>query len=324
MKGPCTPERSAVLAIVDIGSNTLKFSTVEIGARGTARSIDAWVDTVRLASGLDRTGAIDESRFSRALQALIDGASRGAENHATEFIGVATEAFRRADNGVELLERILVATPWKLRVIDGTDEAELAFRGIRHHLQSGPTNVVVDVGGASTEIMVADGQSLLRTTSLPIGSTVLFDRVPSEDPPSPGQMEMMREVAGEVLGGELILPKVPGSSLFVSGGTGEFPARLWYSVFPGTPLDVGSLSSLRELFFRFGSFEVAARTGIPPERARVLPAGFSIVESIAAAAGPQSLDILPSGLRNGILLDHLERAHPGRSFSVHDVPAGAE
>ena len=64
------------IAVVDMGSNTLKFSITEVDGSGSERVIHAHAETVRLGAGVAATGSIDPERFDHALSALRGRVSR--------------------------------------------------------------------------------------------------------------------------------------------------------------------------------------------------------------------------------------------------------
>lgn len=297
------------LAVVDMGSNTLKFSVTEVGPSDEERIIHAHAETVRLGAGVALNGSIEPERIERALIALrhyeLVAKSYGVE----ACIGVATAALRMASNGDDLLDRIHRTTGWNVSVITGEDEARLAFKGLAGSLTSGKDSLLVDIGGGSTELMRIANRILVASESLDIGSGTLADRCFERDPPGlPAVLEAVGD-AGEILVLSSVLPISRAPALLFSGGNGQFLSAFasWSAVdIPFTPerfRDV--LVSLAAL----DSTRLATFLDIAPERARMLPAGGAIAMAVIDRVQPESIGAVPSGIRGGLVVDWFA-AHP--------------
>ncbi len=297
------------LAVVDMGSNTLKFSVTEVGPTGEERVIHAYAETVRLGAGVAVHGSIEPDRIERALIALrhyeLVAKSYGVE----ACIGVATAALRMASNGDDLLDRIHRTTGWDISVITGADEARLAFKGLAGSLPSDKDSLLVDIGGGSTELMRVTNRTLVASESLDIGSGTLADRCFERDPPGgPAVLAAVRD-ARETLVPSSVLPIARAPDLIFSGGNGQFLKAFanWSAVdipfTPGRFCDV--LSSLAAL----DSVRLATYLDIAPERARMLPAGGAIAMAVIDRTQPDSIDAVPSGIRGGLVADWIA-AHP--------------
>ena len=119
------------IAIVDMGSNSLKFSITEVNDSGGQTVIHERADTIRLSAGIRSTGAIEPGRMTRALESLKHYEQVARAHGVEQWIGVATAAIRMASNGQDLLDAIARTTSWNIRVISGDEEAELTFLGLQ-------------------------------------------------------------------------------------------------------------------------------------------------------------------------------------------------
>jgi len=297
------------LAVVDMGSSTLKFSVTEVGPTGEERVIHAYAETVRLGAGVAVHGSIEPERLERALIALrhyeLVAKSYGVE----ACIGVATAALRMASNGDDLLDRIHRTTGWDISVITGADEARLAFKGLAGSLPSDKDSLLVDIGGGSTELMGIANRTLVASESLDIGSGTLADRCFEHDPPGlPALLDAVRD-AGETLIPSAVLPIASAPALFFSGGNGQFLKAFANWPVVDIPFTPDRFRDVLSALAAVDSVPLASYLDIAPERARMLPAGAAIAMAVIDRARPESIDAVPSGIRGGIVADWFA-AHP--------------
>lgn len=297
------------LAVVDMGSNTLKFSVTQRDENGSERILHSHAETVRLGAGVATTGRIDEHRIERAMLAL-----RHYELIAMSFgveacIGVATAALRMARNGDDLLEQIHRTTSWKVSVITGAEEARLAFQGIVGELPPNATVLLVDIGGGSTELMHVARRELVASESLDLGSGTLADRCFDKDPPGRAALANAVRDADAVLTGSLVVQGVSRPEIVLSGGNGQFLKSFasWAEIdIPFTPQHVPDLLAA---IAGIPASRLADYLAIVPERARMLPAGAAIAAAVIDRANPASIQAAPSGIRGGLVTDWIAQ-HP--------------
>ena len=218
---------------------------------------------------------------------------------------MATEATRAAENGAEFLQRVRDETGIDVRVIDGDEEAALTFRGLAAVTDVGGTVVVADIGGGSTEVIVAQDGVVRGARSLPLGSGRLTDRFVKTDPPAAPELEASKRAASEALDGAadiLQLATGDGLRLIVVGGTGEFMARL---VPDERSLNSTAIDDVLSRVSELTAAELAEIIAAPEARARVLPAGVAVVSALVARIAPRSIELARSGIRVGLLLDAL-------------------
>lgn len=290
-----------VLAIVDIGTNTLKLTVARCFKDGTITVLADRAETVRLGAGIETTGRIDDERGRRAIGALKSFEALGAELGANAWVGVATEALRIAANGAELLARVTAETRWKIEVISGDQEARLTFVGLRDLLPERGRAAIVDIGGGSTEWIGADDRNMRWSGSLTLGSGRLADRYLLTDPPGCAAIKKAVESARAVFSSQIPLTLQKVTSLRLSGGNGQYIDQLRSSLRFSNSLDAPVVSRILEFLTETPSHDIAARLNIPEERARVLPAGVAI--ALAAIEITETVDLaaVPSGIRTGLL-----------------------
>ena len=158
--------------IIDVGSNSVRIMTRSEGVV-TKRLV-----STKLGKGLMETGKLSSDSIARTVEALIDFAGLG------ECRIFATEAVRRAANREEFLRAVYEATGVAVDVLTGEEEARCAYLGA----SGGRDTTVVDIGGASTEIVTGLDEDDIAV-SLPIGAVKLHDVCGSDYRAAYGYME---------------------------------------------------------------------------------------------------------------------------------------
>ncbi len=302
------PDATArVAAAIDIGSNSIKMSLGRLNGDGKLEEFGQVADVVRLGQGMDRTGELDPERIEAAIITLQRFAGEARAAGATDIAAVATEATRAARNGEAFLERVRGETGIKVRVIDGDEEAALTFRGLATDTDLAGHIVVADIGGGSTEFVVANDGLVLGSRSTPLGSGRLTERFVSTDPPTPEALALVQAEADGVierLARSLKLPRGDSVRLIVVGGTGEYLARMTAQE---RMLDRRAVQNVLGKMAVLNAVELAEIIEAPEARARVLPSGVAIVAAIASRVLATRIETARSGIRSGLLLETLAR-----------------
>jgi exopolyphosphatase/guanosine-5'-triphosphate,3'-diphosphate pyrophosphatase len=289
-------EPGSIIAVFDIGSNSVKMSVGRCGDDGSSREF-AWRSaTTRLSAGVDRTGRLADERMDATLAALEEMALQARALGARELIAVATEATRIASNGPQFLDRIHESTGIAVEPIPGDREVALTFLGLSRTVDRNGTMVVADIGGGSTELIVSVDGTMVSGKSWPIGSGRITDELPPGDPPDASTLQSMRESVRERLR-EAGLPE-RSARLVIVGGTGEFLGRLLPRDFP---VPVSLVETALNRTSTLTAADLSRKIDINIDRARVLPAGIATALAIADICCPTILIGAPSGIRAGLL-----------------------
>ncbi len=296
------PGTHEIVAALDLGSNTIKMTLGRLDDTGGLVEFGWASDTVRLGTGVAATGRLADDRVAAALATLRRFADAARAQGASRLIGVATEATRTAANGPEFLAEVRGGIGWDIHPITGSEEAELTFRGLSRSIDTTGRIVIADIGGGSTELIVATHGVVGFSRSYPVGSGTLTDRHITADPPTAAEIATCRDDAA----GTLAPAELPGdtvSRLVVVGGTGSYLARL---VADRTAIDRDEVVRVLSELTTITVADLAARLKIPEARARVLPAGIAVIEAIASRLPEPLIEVAPSGIRTGLLLRALQ------------------
>jgi exopolyphosphatase / guanosine-5'-triphosphate,3'-diphosphate pyrophosphatase len=307
------------LATIDLGTNTVRLLIAD-GERGRAswRVVDQDQRVTRLGEGLRATGRLAETPAARTAATVVAYVERARQAGATRIDIVATSAVREASNGADYATRLARATGARVRVISGEEEARLTLRGIVHGLGPGEgATLAFDIGGGSTEFILARDGVLTAAVSLRLGVVPLAERYPLPGPVAPAQYRALEDEVAQQLARELAAPiagarvdRLVGSAGTVTtlaaldlGLTTYEPARVQGHVLTRPAIDAQRA--------RLSALDVGGRAALPclePGRADLILPGVAIVLATMTRVGCERLVVSDWGLREGILADILSGA----------------
>ncbi|MFL7049300.1 guanosine-5'-triphosphate,3'-diphosphate pyrophosphatase, partial [Vibrio cyclitrophicus] len=166
---------SPLYAAIDLGSNSFHMLVV--------RHIDGSVQTmakikrkVRLAAGLDENNALSKEAMQRGWDCLSLFAERLQDIPKENIRIVGTATLRTATNVGIFLEKANQILGYDINVISGEEEAATIYKGVAHTSGGSGRRLVVDIGGASTEMIIGEGFSAKALTSLKMGCVTWLER----------------------------------------------------------------------------------------------------------------------------------------------------
>lgn len=169
-------------AIIDLGTNTFNLLVYEQGEAGL-RVVKSVELPVFLGKGGIEKGVIAEDAFVRGLEALRQHRATAESLGATRIRGFGTSALRNARNGSDFVRRAQEDLGIGITIIPGEQEAELILAGVRQAVPFGAQpSLVMDIGGGSTEFILATDKALMWKRSFELGVTRLRERIPISDP----------------------------------------------------------------------------------------------------------------------------------------------
>ncbi|WP_411680863.1 exopolyphosphatase [Clostridium thailandense] len=163
------------IAIIDIGSNSIRLVLVQINKNNFFSVIDEVKETVRLGKDMTIYGGLNPSRIEQAIKTLSFFKCLCEAQNVTEIIAVATEAVRKASNQVEFINRVRLELGIEIRVLTGTLEAYYDYFGNVNSMDISNA-LLIDIGGSSTELIWVEDRKLKASISMPFGAINLTER----------------------------------------------------------------------------------------------------------------------------------------------------
>ena len=289
------------LAALDIGSNTVHVLVADV-VRGKLEEVAHYVEMPELGAQVARTGAIGD-RAPAALRAVRKVLAEARKHGYDTLLASATEAIRQARDREAFARQVEPVLGVPLRIISGEREAQLSFLGAASRHASHREWVLIDLGGGSTEVVIARESEMLRSSKLPIGSGVLSAAYLS-DPPRPEERARLRRAALRALAGA---PDGEVERLVATGGTASNLPSVLARRNPPPLLTTADLLACEARLDRRRASVVARELGLPAARVKALRAGVEVLLLFLDWYGLAVLHVSHEGLRHGMLLAYLQR-----------------
>ncbi|MCL2768280.1 MAG: hypothetical protein FWE49_06115 [Synergistaceae bacterium] len=294
-------------AIIDIGSNTMRLSIFS--------HEDKKITTVirqKEVAGL--AGYIKENRLeSQGIQKACDvlcefmktAAHFVSENDIHAF---ATASLRGIINQDQALEMIQQTTGLLPAILSGEEEARLDFIGAAHFTEC-KDGILIDIGGASTELVRFENAQPVRLASMPIGCLNLFTRfvgkmIPTEKERKKIKKEIREQLDNHGWNAEVNFPLMIGI-----GGTVRAAHKLSCGLF-SMPQDQNEMnvSFIREILKKLKNNEgeiYRAVYKLIPERTLTVFTGLMILNEAIKRFGCESIFVSDYGVREGYFIDRI-------------------
>jgi exopolyphosphatase / guanosine-5'-triphosphate,3'-diphosphate pyrophosphatase len=306
------------LAALDLGTNNCRL-LVALPSDEGFEVIDSFSRIVRLGEGVAQSGRLTERAMARTVSALRVCARIVARHSVARVRCVATEACRRAVNGVEFLNRVRRVTGLSLEILPQEEEAKLALLGCLPLVDAEADHVLlIDIGGGSTELLWLDrgqgrGGGVVRcAVSLPVGVVSLTEGY-SGEPDAATFEEMVRHVQrllvpiearhrlrGAFSGARVQLLGTSGTVTTLAAVLLELP-RYDRRRIDGLTVETSAMGRVSDRLRAMDNASRAAHPCIGPGRADLVVAGCAILEAILRSWPVDYLRVADRGLREGIL-----------------------
>ena len=185
-------------AVIDIGSNTMRLQIYQ-NENGTISTIIKEKEVAGLA-GYIKKNRLDPDGISKACDILNNFkeiAVRFVEAHEIHIF--ATASLRGIENQNEALETIQQNTGLRPIVLSGEEEARLDFIGVTSHFPQIRDGLLIDIGGASTELIRFENAEPVQLVSMPIGCLNLYRKyVGKVIPTSKERKKIAKEIKEQI------------------------------------------------------------------------------------------------------------------------------
>jgi exopolyphosphatase/guanosine-5'-triphosphate,3'-diphosphate pyrophosphatase len=308
------------VAAVDLGTNTTRLLVADV-MDGRVDELEVRTEITRLGGGVDSRRRLLPVPIARTRNVLSDYRRRLEALGAERTLAVATSAIRDAENGEAFLGEVEWSYGFSTRLVGGDEEAELMFRGVTSDGGIDRPTVLLDVGGGSTELVVAGPEAVRSRESLDIGSVRLTERFLHSDPPTADELADCAEHARSALPEGLDVEEAIG----VAGTVTSLAAiALELDVHDRTSVHGHTLAreTVEREVARLADLPLAVRRqvrGLHPDRAPVIVAGAIIVREVLVRLGLERLAVSERDLLHGIALEAAELPEPVEG----DAPPGA-
>lgn len=301
-----------LLAGIDIGTLTCRLLVAEVSLPGELTVIDADRRILRLGEGVDQHKRLSQAAMDRVVSTLNDWKEKTTKYPLDGVVVVATSAVRESENRQDFLSRVTQETGWEVEVLTGDEEARRTLLGIRFGLPPAISNFLgLDIGGGSTECILAKTGKAPVVISLDLGVVRLLERVLHLDPPTDQEIHQAegcidRELAkvSKAFGPFSGIPLVgTAGSVTTLAALAQGLSRYDSARVHNYELTLSTIKGLEQDLITKTGPQRLAMPGLEPGREYVIVAGTVILRRIMETFGFDSCLVSDFGLREGVLVD---------------------
>jgi exopolyphosphatase/guanosine-5'-triphosphate,3'-diphosphate pyrophosphatase len=306
------------LAAIDIGTNSIHMVIVRIEPTIPAFTIiSREKDTVRLGDRDPLTGNLTPEAIQRSLAALKRCKDLAISMNVAHIVAVATSATREAPNGYQFLMQIEEEVGITVNLISGYEEARRIYLGVLSGMdfQNQP-HVIIDIGGGSTELILADNQDARFLSSTKVGAVRLTKQFISTDPINETEFAVLKAYVRGMLErpiDELQTYLKAGEELRLVGTSGTIETLITIHALDKlgelpNPLNGYQMSrkDLKEWVKRFAIMGYEQRFAIPgmsDKRAEIILAGAMVLAEAMSMLKIETITLCERALREGVIVD---------------------
>lgn len=296
-----------MLAVIDIGSNTMRLSIYQWKQEGFRIMIHK-KEMVGLASyvedgRLSDSGILSACNVMKEFRKIVE--SIGVEN----VLVFATASLRNISNTKEAVIAIEKQSGYQVEVISGEEEARLDFVGAMYKVDL-KEGLLVDIGGGSTELVPFSDKKPIATVSMDIGSLSLYTRFVKKILPKKEELEEMKEAAQK--GVEDVIGDIKledRQRICGVGGTIRALLKLCNYIYhkdAGNTVITGEeVKELYEMLCDKKAGKWRAIFKVCPDRIHTMIPGITILQAIVKKYHVTEVIVSGYGVREGYLVEHI-------------------
>tara|TARA_B110000046_G_scaffold38225_2_gene41876 strand:+ start:3573 stop:4478 length:906 start_codon:yes stop_codon:yes gene_type:complete len=300
--------KSYCFAAIDIGSNAIRLLVSNVFDDGTNITIkkQSLVRVpVRLGADAFLHKIIPKLKEDEFLSAMHAFHHLLKVYRPLKIRAIATSAFREADNGIEIVNRVYTETGIRIEIVTGKEEAEVIYaNGLRDNMDADSSYLYMDVGGGSTELTLFNNHEVIVSRSFNVGSIrLLMNSIPDEY-----WLEMKEWVR------EIGQQSTQNLSLIGSGGNINKYCKLLMKDY-GEALNYDEIYHLYKRLKHMSSDERIQKLYLNPDRADVIVPAGKIFTSVMRWSGCEVAYVPKIGVSDGLIKMLYEQFKLERAFA---------
>jgi exopolyphosphatase / guanosine-5'-triphosphate,3'-diphosphate pyrophosphatase len=298
------------VAAVDLGTNSTRLLVADVDGDGLTE-VARRLTITRLGEGVDERRRLLPLPIARVRNCLSDYRRELESLGARRTLAIATSAVRDAENGEAFLGEIEWSYGFATQLLAGDQEAAMMIRGVTTGRPSLDGVLVVDIGGGSTELVLAVEGAVAFAASLDVGCVRITERFLRSDPPSPPEL-----AAASAYVRSLLPPLEAMSAIGVAGtvttlatldlGDPEYDPERTH----GHRIPLESVQAQLDGLAHMTLQERLAVPGIEPGRAPVIVAGIVVLREVMTKYGLSAIEVSERDILHGAALAAAELPEP--------------
>ncbi|OEY70870.1 guanosine-5'-triphosphate,3'-diphosphate pyrophosphatase [Rheinheimera salexigens] len=296
-------------AVIDLGSNSFHMLMVKVVA-GSVQVIGRVKRKVRLAAGLNQQQILHLDAMTRGWECLALFAERLQDIPAENIRIVGTATLRLAKNADRFLQHAETIIGQKIQVISGEEEARIIYLGVAHTSTNHRKRLVIDIGGASTEVIVGEGYTPALLVSLNMGCVTYLEQYFADHVLTAAHFNQAI-TAAELLIQDIVKPYRQHGWQLALGASGTVQAVQEILIAQGTDehITLARLELIMQQAIACQHISRLAITGLAQDRKLAFASGLAILIALFRQLNIKTMILSGGALREGVLYSLLPQLH---------------
>ncbi|MCK9279709.1 MAG: hypothetical protein M0P71_03740 [Melioribacteraceae bacterium] len=287
-------------AALDLGTNSFHLTVLKKKSNGSLEQVYDEKEYVRIGESVFNNGFIITDDKIEQSKNIIKKYYEIIKSYDAKSKIIATSAIRDAVNGDEFISLMSKEINSKIEIVDGNRESLLIYKGVQNSLVNGKKYLIIDLGGGSTEFIIADKYKIYFSKSINLGIIRLMKMIFPEYIVQDENIIIANKLINESFSN--LIPKLMEIGFdSVIGVSGTFISinkfinsngrivKNEFNVFKNLVLLKKTVEERREL------------EGLDPARADIIPAGFLIIDNLFHSLKIDSITISYKSIRDGLI-----------------------
>jgi len=275
--------------------------------------LDRIREMVRLGEGLDDDGNLDSEVEQRALDCLSRFGQRIRSLSQRCVSTVGTNTLRRTNNAAEFLRHAEEALGFPIEIISGVEEARLIYQGVAHTLeQDERRNLIVDIGGGSTELIIGEGFTPQLMHSLEMGCVMISKKFFADGKIKEKSLQAARIYVLQRMKSVHYLYRRKGWDVAI-GSSGSIKSITsviqQMALQEGEGISRSALTRLLAICSDYKTIDSLDLPGLSERRRPVFIGGLVVLAGVFESLGIEQMQFSQGALREGLLYDMLGRRY---------------
>lgn len=293
-------------AAIDLGSNSFHMVIVRVLA-GSVQIVSKNKQKVRLAAGLDEHNHLSDESIERGLSCLRNFAEKLQDIPPKNVKIVATATLRLAQNAVDFIVPAETILNHKVNIISGEEEAKQIYLGVAYTSANQGNSLVIDIGGASTELIIGRDLQPVYLTSLNMGCVTYMERYFSDGEITLRGFEAaIKQARSEISEHQATFLCFDWEQCLGASGTPQAVTAILVKQGINDAIRLPYLYDLMQQCIEAKDVGKLQIEGLVPSRQAIFPSGLAILIALFEMLDIKNMQISGGALREGILYGMLE------------------
>jgi exopolyphosphatase / guanosine-5'-triphosphate,3'-diphosphate pyrophosphatase len=303
------------IAVIDLGTNTFNL-LITSKKDGKLQIICNEKISVKLGRGGIDKNIILPDAIERGLAAIRSYKARLDIENVEKIIAVGTSALRTADNSDDFILQIKKILGVDVEIISGEREAELIYLGVRQTVdQVSNPFLIIDIGGGSNELIIANSEEIIWKESFPLGMARLNEKFKPSNPIKSSEIEALENYFENEL--QPLFQAIQNINIkFMLGAEGAF--ETFYNVacyqnnisfelgigMKAMPLEIKQYHQIHELLIKSTTSERLSMKGLDSFRVEMVVPATIFINYILKKINTQTIFVSPFSLKEGVAWEY--------------------